>query len=91
MLYDCHITEKRTSEKRVEVDDMLQYRITWSAWSNISFTGHGEWQDWDDEDATADDIDKAMNKGKLTIDGLEEALDKSGFEWRVETREKSDK
>ena len=69
---------------------MLQYRIKWSAWSNINFIGHGEWRDWDDPEADHNEIDKALNKGKLTIDGLEEALSASGFEWEVETREKTD-
>ena len=68
---------------------MIQYRITWGASSNISFHGETDWKDWYDEDATAVQVEKSLCAGKMTIDGLEEALNASGFEWLVETREVS--
>jgi hypothetical protein len=69
---------------------MLEYRITWSASSNISFYGHGDWREWDDDEASQEDIENALNRGKMTIDGLEEALNESGFEWGIEIREKEE-
>lgn len=69
---------------------MLQYRIKWHATTNISFHGAGPWREWDDPEADHNAIEKALNRGKQTIDGLEEALVESGFEWDVETREAAD-
>lgn len=69
---------------------MLQYRIKWHSFTNINFRGAGPWREWDDPEASHDDIEKALNRGKQTIDGLEEALHESGFEWDIETREATD-
>lgn len=66
---------------------MIQYRVSWSAWSNISFRGATDWTNWDDPDATPEEIEELMTKGSLNLPGLEEALNASGFEWSVETRE----
>jgi hypothetical protein len=68
---------------------MIEYRICWSASSNISFRGHGDW--WPaNEGESAEDVEKALNgvAGGIRLpDGLEMALEGSGFDWWVETRE----
>lgn len=71
---------------------MIEYRICWSASSNISFRGHDDWNPWDDEDATEDEVQEALSTvegGKFLAipPGLEMALEGSGFDWSAETRE----
>jgi hypothetical protein len=72
---------------------MIEYRIGWSASSNISFDGHDDWQPWDDEDASAEDVESYLNEPERRDQhinlppGLEMALEASGFDWYVETRE----
>lgn len=63
----------------------MRYRVSWSASSNISFTGSSDWEDWDDPAATVEDVEDALNKSEGPLsDGFEMALDGSGFEWWVE-------
>jgi hypothetical protein len=70
----------------------MEYRICWSANSNITFHGATDWQDWaetgGDPDATSDDIENIMSSegGSGMVYGLEDAINGSGFEWWVETR-----
>lgn len=73
----------------------MEYRIYWNASSNISFHGATDWQEWENEDETDEEIQDVMhNKSDYgSIDaannfptGLEIALEASGFEWWVETR-----
>lgn len=66
---------------------MIEYRLCWSASSNINFRGETDWAPWDEEDDTAEDVDRTMNSGRVDCLGLEEVLNASGFEWWVETRE----
>lgn len=66
----------------------VEYRICWTASSNISFRGATPWRDGADWGEDAEEIEDALDS--LTGDlpeGLQMALDASGFEWRVETRE----
>jgi hypothetical protein len=65
----------------------LEYRVTWSASSNVTFQDEGEWHEAN-EDETAEEIEDALGKGDAICDGLEMALSESGFEWSIETREK---
>jgi hypothetical protein len=69
----------------------IEYRICWAASSNARFRGHDDWNPWDDEDATGDEVEDALSStrnGHMNLpDGLEMALEGSGFEWWVETRE----
>ena len=67
----------------------LEYRICWSASSNVTFHGHSEWEEWDDDEATEDDIYTALENGGIS-DGLEMALIYSGFEWSIEVRTVTD-
>jgi hypothetical protein len=69
---------------------MIEYRVCWSASSNITFRGATEWEPWEDEDATVKDVEDALYLGGGgAIEGLSMALEASGFEWWVETREAS--
>ena len=62
---------------------MTEYRIRWAASSNISFHGHSDWMPWDEEDG---DIHEQLESGGTPCEGLEMALELSGFEWDIETR-----
>jgi hypothetical protein len=49
--------------------------------------GHSRWREWDDPDASDDDVQEALSLDDGRIcDGLDAALDASGFDWWVETR-----
>jgi hypothetical protein len=66
----------------------FEFRVCWSASSNISFHGQTNWQDGADWGDDAEEIEDSLDS--LTGDlppGLEMAIDASGFEWSVETRE----
>lgn len=65
----------------------IEFRLCWSASSNISFNGAADWEPWGDEDATAKEVEDALYAGRTTCEGLGAALEASGFEWWVETRE----
>lgn len=65
----------------------MEYRICWSSFSNITFRGATDWMDWGgDEDATEDEISEELSDGGGLCQGLEEALNGSGFEWWAEIR-----
>lgn len=64
----------------------IEFRICWNASSNASFHGQTDWQPWDGDETTTDDIWEALASGGNVSDGLEMALEGSGFEWWVETR-----
>lgn len=64
----------------------LEYRLTWSASSNISFHGETDWEPVE-SDETREDAAKALIEGGSLPQGLEEVLDASGFAWDVEFRE----
>jgi hypothetical protein len=65
----------------------IEYRICWAASSDVSFHGHSRWREWDDPDASDDDVQEALSLDDGRIcDGLDAALDASGFDWWVETR-----
>jgi hypothetical protein len=65
----------------------LEYRICWAASSNISFRGNGSWRDASDWGESDEEVQDALS-GEIP-DGLKEAMNSSGFEWWVETREVS--
>lgn len=65
---------------------MIEYRVCWTATTNASFQGEGEWRPWDDEEATRDQVEMALSDGGGISDGLDAALQESGFEWWIETR-----
>jgi hypothetical protein len=64
----------------------VEYRVCWNASSHASFRGATDWQEWDDDDATTEDVELDLEHGGRIPDGLELALDGCGFEWWVETR-----
>ncbi len=69
----------------------MEYRLRWSATSNISFCGETEWTAWDEPEDDSAAIEDALIKGSGSLaDGLEIVLQESGFEWWVETREAND-
>jgi hypothetical protein len=66
----------------------MEYRLGWSASSNISFRGETEWTAWNEPEDDSAAIEDALTKGSGSLgDGLEIVLQESGFEWWVETRE----
>lgn len=74
-----------------EITATIEYRVCWSASSNASFRGATDWREWDDDEATKDDIEDVLTGGATRLsDGLEEALEASGFDWWVETRDAGD-
>jgi hypothetical protein len=64
----------------------VEYRVCWNASSNASFRGATDWAEWDDDEATTEDVELDLEHGGRICDGLEMALDGCGFEWFVETR-----
>jgi len=65
----------------------MEYRICWSANSNISFRGHTDWRDWDDDDGDPRAV-LTETQGQLNMpQGLEDMLEAAGIEWWVEVRE----
>lgn len=66
----------------------VEYRVCWSASSNITFSGETDWESWGgDEDDDAKSVEEELYGGKVECAGLSEALEASGFEWWVETRD----
>lgn len=68
---------------------MIEYRICWDASSNASFSGSTDWEPWED-DGNPDDVLNDLEMPDLGYNappGLEIALEASGFEWYVDTRE----
>lgn len=71
----------------------IEYRVCWSASSNITFKGSTDWAEWDgDEGMSADEVRNALEEpegGEREVwsTALEMAAEASGFEYRVETRE----
>lgn len=61
----------------------MRYRICWSASTNISFEGKSEWIDEPNEDENT--LHSSLDGG----DGLQMALDESGFEWWVEIEDEN--
>jgi hypothetical protein len=73
---------------------MIEFRVCWSASSNISFHGESDWEPWDDDEATEKEVERWVSEksmdGHIGFQvpwGLDTALDVSGFDWWVETRE----
>jgi len=67
----------------------MEYRLTWSASSDIGFTGATEWMTWPSEDEDHEQIEEDLIRGEIP-EGLSEVLEASGFEWNVETRPKQE-
>lgn len=66
---------------------MTEYRICWSASSNASFRGAGDWNEWGGHEESEAEIEDALTTSEGPLpQGLEEALEFSGFEWWVEFR-----
>lgn len=65
---------------------VIEYRICWSANSNISFRGETDWEPWNGDEATENEVQDALSAGPCDMHGLQMALDASGFEWWAETR-----
>lgn len=65
----------------------FEYRIGWAASSNATFRGATDWAERGGHEETAEAVEEVattMNGG--LAQGLEEALEASGFEWWIETR-----
>lgn len=64
----------------------VEYRVRWAASSNASFQGATDWLPWEEEGDPDSGLEGVATRLVLP-DGLEMALEASGFEWWVETRE----
>lgn len=65
----------------------MEYRICWSATSNISFHGSTDWEPWGGDETTDGEIQDSLVAGSTQLsEGLGIAIEASGFEWWVETR-----
>jgi hypothetical protein len=68
----------------------FEYRISWSAMSNISFKGDTGWRTWEDEyEESAEDVRRAIEEtqGRFNIPyGLEVVLEAAGIEWWCDVR-----
>lgn len=64
----------------------MEYRICWSASSNITFRGSTDWEEVEDPDQSEEEFLDMLDGNGGISDGLEMALNASGFEWWVETR-----
>jgi hypothetical protein len=67
-------------------EPQLEYRIGWNASSNASFRGASDWTPANEGETRAD-IENALYAGSQDCEGLGMALEYSGFDWWVETRE----
>lgn len=61
----------------------MEYRVCWSVNGNIR--DDGGWHHAN-EGETASEIEDSLMRGGPLSDGLEDALQESGFEWWIETR-----
>lgn len=69
------------------MEKTLEYRICWAASSNAQFKGQSDWE-FANDDETAEEVEDALSRSHGGIpEGLDIALNGSGFEWWVETRE----
>lgn len=65
----------------------LEYRVCWAASSNGRFRGETDWAPAA-EGESAEDLEASLSSSAGGIpEGLDLALNGSGFEWWVETRE----
>jgi len=63
---------------------MLEFKVTYESFSNVMFQGHSDWEVWD---GTEEELSDFLLKGHNTSQGLDIALEASGFCWDFETRE----
>ncbi len=64
----------------------MEYRICWSASSNISFNGSTDWDNIEDPDITIEEFENTFTDNSIVSEGLSIALEASGFEWWIETQ-----
>ncbi len=67
----------------------LEFRVCWRLEAVAIAHSATDWQAWEDEHATHDEINAALTADHSTgplAEGFEQALENSGFGWWVETR-----
>ena len=66
----------------------FEYRVCWSASSNINFRGATEWQEWwgIDEQTPAEVESTLCDFTGTSPPALDEMIDASGLDWHVEVR-----
>lgn len=68
-------------------ETQIEFKICWAASSNATFRDEGEWHKANPGE-TQEEIEESLSKSSGPIgDGLELAINESGFEWWIETRE----
>lgn len=75
--------------KDEQVEKRVEYRVCWAASSNVTFKDEGEWHPANPGE-TAEEVEESLSRGGRLSDGMEIAINESGFEWWVETREVAD-
>lgn len=66
-----------------------EFRVCWSASSNITFRGESDWEEWTEDGDPEEALSELEHSGEPynVPPGLEMVLEMSGLEWHVETRE----
>lgn len=65
----------------------MEYRICWSASTNINFRGATDWEEWDGYEESATEVEDALYQGDGQIaEALGIAIEASGFDYWVELR-----
>jgi hypothetical protein len=66
----------------------VEFRVCWSADTNINFHGATKWERWENPEDGPEEVEMALTEdGDRLSEGLDRALLASGFNWWVETRE----
>lgn len=70
-----------------EDETIYEYRLRWSASSNITFHGESDWIEWGPAASVGEVMDDLFDAKPLGLPpGLEGALECSGFEWDCDVR-----
>lgn len=65
----------------------FEWRICWSASSNITFKGQTDWEPWDDDEETVDEVESALCVGSRSSIVDDAFCNSSGVEYYPEVRE----
>ncbi len=69
----------------------FEYRVCWSASTNISFKGESDWMDYGAEAENAKEVEDDLMRGEgMVSEAMDAVLNASGFEWWLEVREVGD-
>lgn len=65
----------------------FEWRVGWEASTNASFEGYGEWEPFEGDGTTEDEVMNAIESSSGRIsEGLAQAIEHSGFGYHVQVR-----